>query len=450
MKVRTFILLHLLGPAMGHSVVLFLWYASKPLTWQFWVVEVGVVSFWAVPMLVRATQSVFLPAVLSVQVLVFLSLFGSFYYGGISSPFMPWFVIALLLGFFYLADRVQIVLGGVAVQLVLFVIARLAVGYFPTIFLTSSMTIVNLISILTGIAYTTLLSMYCETVVRGSGALEEQTKARRAQTEDLRETMRRAEIASRNKSIFLAKMSHELRTHLNVVIGYTEILRGGLNGQSANSQRAVDLERINAAGRHLFDLFTDVLDMTSIESQKLEMSIEDVEVSRLVRDVTATAAPLIAKKHNQFVLQMDKDPGMARSEPLKLRQMILNLLSNAAKFTSKGTVTLAVMRRQLNGSERLIIEVRDTGIGMSQESLQRIFKDFTQAELDIAEKFGGTGLGLALTQRYSTLLGGSVAVESRLGVGSTFRLDIPCTGPAERRTALVKSDAETDTALKVA
>ena len=450
MKVRTFILLHLLGPAMGHSVVLFLWYASKPLTWQFWVVEVSVVSFWAVPFLVKATQSVFLPAIISVQALVFLSLFGSFFYGGISSPFMPWFVIALLLGFFYLADRVQIVLGGVALQLVLFVVARLVVGYFPNILPTSSMTIVNLISILSAIAYTTLLSIYYETVMRGSGVLEEETRAHRAQTEALREAMRRAEIASRNKSIFLAKMSHELRTPLNAVIGYTEILREDLDAQSANSQRAVDLQRINAAGRHLLELLTDVLDVTNIESQKLELAIEQVEVSKLIRDVNATAAPLIAKKHNQFVLQVDKDAGIVRSDPLKLRQSILNLLSNAAKFTSKGTITLAVMRRQLNGSERLIIEVRDTGIGMSQESLQRLFKDFSQAELDTAEKFGGTGLGLALTQRYCTLLGGSVAVESRLGEGTTFRLDIPCAGPTDHRAAPATSNPQMGAALQVA
>jgi signal transduction histidine kinase len=449
MKVRTFILLHLLGPAMGHSVVLFLWYASKPLTWQFWVVEAGVVSFWVVPILVKATESIFLPAVLSVQALVFLSLFGSFFYGGISSPFMPWFVIALLLGFFYLADRVQIVLGGVAVQLMLFVAARLAIGYFPEILPTSSMTIVNLISILAAITYTTLLSIYYETVMRGSGALEEQTRVHRAQTEALRDAMRRAEVASRNKSIFLAKMSHELRTPLNAVIGYTEILREDLDGRSENSQRAVDLERINAAGRHLLELLTDVLDMTNIESNKLEVSIEQVDVSQLIRDVTATAAPLVAKKHNQFVLQMEKDPGAVQSDPLKLRQSILNLLSNAAKFTSKGTITLAVIRREVNGSERLIIEVRDTGIGMSEQSLQRIFKDFSQAELDTAEKFGGTGLGLALTQRYCTLLGGGIDVESRVGEGTTFRLDIPCAGPA-RRTAAVKPNPQTDAVLKVA
>jgi signal transduction histidine kinase len=450
MKVRTFILLHLLGPAMGHSVILFLWYATKTLTWQFWVIEVSVASFWLVPILVKATRSLFLPASLSVQVLVFLSLFGSFFYGGISSPFMPWFVIALLLGFFYLAEQVQIVLGGVAVQLVLFVVARLWIGYFPEILPLSSLTIVNLISLLAAIAYTTLLSIYYETVMRGSGALEKATREHRSQTKTLGDAMRRAELASRKKSIFLAKMSHELRTPLNAVIGYSEMLREDLPSHSASSQRALDLDRINAAGRHLLDLVTDVLDMTNIEAQRLEVSVEKVDVSQLIRDVMATAAPLIAKKHNQFVLQMASDPGIIETDPLKLRQSILNLLSNAAKFTSKGVITLSVMTRQIMASDRLIIEVRDTGIGMSEESLQRIFKDFSQAELDTAQKFGGTGLGLALTLRYCTLLGGTISVDSRAGEGSTFKLDLPCRVAAERRAPSAKSAGLKDVGLKVA
>ena len=231
MKIRTFILLHLIGPAMGHSVILFLWYASPTLTWQFWVIEASVVSFWLVPILVKATQSLILPATFSVCLLVFLSLFGSFFYGGISSPFMPWFLIALLLGFFYLADHPAMVIVGVVAQLMVFVAARLYVGDFISLLPLSSMTSVNLISIIAAIAYTTLLSIYYETVMRDSGALETATRAQRIQSEALREAMRKAELASRQKSIFLAKISHELRTPLNAVIGYSEMLRDELSSE---------------------------------------------------------------------------------------------------------------------------------------------------------------------------------------------------------------------------
>jgi signal transduction histidine kinase len=426
MKIRTFILLHLIGPAMGHSVILFLWYASPVLAWQFWVIEASVVSFWLVPILVKLTQSLILPATFSVCLLVFLSLFGSFFYGGISSPFMPWFLIALLLGFFYLADHPAMVITGVVAQLAVFVAARLYVGDFISLLPLSSMTSVNLISIIAAIAYTTLLSIYYETVMRDSGALETATRAQRTQGEALREAMRKAELASRQKSIFLAKISHELRTPLNAVIGYSEMLRDELSSESVNKQRALDLERINAAGRHLLALVTDVLDLPSIEARRLEVSIKEVNVSELLTDVTATAGPLIAKKHNRLVVQVVNDPGVIETDPLKLRQAILNLLSNAAKFTSHGVITLKMLTKGYEASRRLIIEVRDTGIGMSEESLGRIFKDFSQAERDTTQKFGGTGLGLVLTERFCNMIGGTIHVESQLGEGSVFTIDIPC------------------------
>jgi signal transduction histidine kinase len=432
MKVRTFILLHLLGPAMGHSVVLFLWSASTVITWEFWVVEVSVVSFWAVPLLVKLTRGLTVPAMLSVQTLVFLSLFGSFFYGGISSPFLPWLLISLLLGFFYLAERPFMVVAGVAVQLALFMGARIYNGSFPSLLPIESLTYVNLISILAAIAYTTLLSLYYETVMRDSGALEQATREHRAQMDALGEALRRAESGSRQKSIFLAKISHELRTPLNAVIGYSEMLREELPPEGATSQRAADLERINAAGRHLLALVTDVLDLTSIESDKQDAALQKVEVSQIIRDVAATAGPLIAKKHNQLVIQMPNDLGTIETDPLKLRQCILNLLSNAAKFTTHGTIRLRVSKKAGNGAERLVIEVNDTGIGMSKESLSRIFQSFSQAEADTTQKFGGTGLGLALTQRFCTLMGGSISVDSQVGEGSTFTIDVPYVNPASQ------------------
>jgi signal transduction histidine kinase len=425
MKVRAFVLLHLVGPAMGHSVVLFLWSASNVITWEFWVVEVGVAFFWLIPLVIKFSQSLVFPASLSVQALVFLSLFGSFYYGGISSPFMPWFLIALLLGFFYLAEHAVVLLAGVAAQLAAFVGARLLWGSFPTLLEFSSLTYVNLISILAAITYTTLLSLYYETVMRDSSALEQATRGHRARMEALSEALRRAEVASHQKSIFLAKISHELRTPLNAVIGYSEMLRDDLPPERAKSQRALDLERINAAGRHLLALVTDVLDLTTIESEKMNASVQVVEVSQVIRDVAATAAPLIGKRHNTLNIELTEDLGAIETDPLKLRQCILNLLSNAAKFTSHGSIKLAVRKNRGSAGQRLIVEVGDTGIGMSQESLSRLFENFSQAELDTSEKFGGTGLGLALTQRFCRLMGGSVSVESTLGKGTTFTIELP-------------------------
>ncbi|ESQ88130.1 hypothetical protein ABENE_16505 [Asticcacaulis benevestitus DSM 16100 = ATCC BAA-896] len=425
MMVRTFICLHLVGPAMGQSVILFLWGASKSIGWEFWTIEASVAGFWLLPLMVKMTRSLVWPATISVQLLVFMSLFGSFNYGGISSPFLPWFLIALLTGFFYLAERVRMVLIGVIAQMTAFVAARLLLGHFPELLPLSSLTYVNLLSLLSALVYVTILSLYYEKVMRVSAELEKATHEHRAQTDALREAFKNTELASQQKSIFLSKMSHELRTPLNAVIGYSEMLHENLGDQPANPQRAQDLKRINAAGRHLLALVTDILDLSRIETNRVEISITEVELAQLVHDVIAATAPVIAKKGNRLVLDMPVDPGKVMADALKLRQSILNLLSNAAKFTSQGTITLTVHKGP-ESSGRMLIKVRDTGIGMSEDGMKKLFLDFTQVEDDTSHKFGGTGLGLALTRRFCTLMGGGITAESKLGEGSCFTIDIPC------------------------
>jgi signal transduction histidine kinase len=259
-----------------------------------------------------------------------------------------------------------------------------------------------------------------------SAGLEEATLRHRTQTQSLRQAMHLAEIASKQKSVFLAKMSHELRTPLNAVIGYSEMLSENLENRPSNSSRAEDLRRINAAGRHLLALVTNVLDLSSIEANRQELTEDIIDINELMRDVVATATPLVSKKENTLTLRMPANIGIIRTDALKLRQSILNLLSNAAKFTSRGRITLTVIKRNQNNNDRLIIEVRDTGIGITQEGLDTLFKAFSQAEGDTAKRFGGTGLGLALTKRFCNLMGGNISVTSQRGEGSSFIIDIPC------------------------
>ena len=427
MMFRTFVFLHLAGPALGYAVIAFLYAASETLPWVFWVLAANVAFFWLMPFVVKRTARLEVAAGISVQALLFLSLFGSFFYGGISSPFLPWSLIALLIGFFFLADQTRVVLSGVGAQLLAFFAARVIVGDFPELLPLDSLRVVNLISILIALAYITVMSLYYENVMRASAELEQAALAQRATAAALREAMERAETASRQKSIFLAKMSHELRTPLNAVIGYSEML----DGETASAQKAEDLQRINTAGKHLLALVTNVLDLSSIEANKLQIDDAFVDLRDLVDDVVGTAQPLIAKKDNRLVLQIAKDLPVIRTDGMKLRQSLLNLLSNAAKFTSKGTITLTAMRRRGAHGDMIMIEVRDTGIGISEAGKRRLFEDFSQAERDTAQVYGGTGLGLALTRRFCTLMGGTIEVESTPGVGSSFTIEIP----ADARTA---------------
>ena len=433
MMVRTFVFLHLFGPLLGHSVTVFLYRASQSIDWVFWAIELNLCFFWLMPFLVKRTGKLTWPATLSVQALVTLSLFGSFHYGGISSPFLPWILIALLIGFFYLADRPRVLLTGVALQLGVFIGARIFAGHFPMRVPLESLWLVNLISIVSALIYITFVALYYENVMRESSELEEAANAQRIKAEELRQAMLRAAEASHQKSIFLAKMSHELRTPLNAVIGYSEMLRDDLEEKPGWEQKAADLDRINAAGRHLIALVNDVLDLSRIEADDLHLNNEEIELVSLVEEVIATTQPLMHVQDNRLELQVSPQIGSIVADALKLRQSLLNLLSNAAKFTSKGTITLTVMRRQGPGGERVMFEVRDTGIGISKEGLRRLFKNFSQAERDTSSRFGGTGLGLALTRRFCESMGGTVDVESQPGVGSSFKLEIP-TSPRKSET----------------
>jgi signal transduction histidine kinase len=270
--VRNFVLLHLLGPLMGHSVTVFLWLTVRTgAGWQFWVLEACVASFFAIPLILRITGSMTLSAMLSVQLLVGTSLFGSFWFGGISSPLLPWFLIAMVLCFFYLADSIRPALLGIALQLSAFAAARAVEGKFPRLVEPEALLLPNVFSIIAALTYMTLLCLFYEAVMRVSLKLEAETIAQRGRVDSLREAMGAAERASNRKSIFLAKMSHELRTPLNAVIGYTEMLKETWEDRGVEARKSGDLDRIHAAGRHLLALVNDVIDLSSIEANRVAL-----------------------------------------------------------------------------------------------------------------------------------------------------------------------------------
>jgi adenylate cyclase len=226
------------------------------------------------------------------------------------------------------------------------------------------------------------------------------------------------------KSRFLANMSHELRTPLNAVIGITEMLIED-SEEAGNRSAREPLERISRAGKHLLQLINEVLDLSKIEAGKLEINYETVDVAALVDDLVGEVEPLAAKNANRFVAECAPDIGTVRSDPTRLRQIIFNLLSNACKFTERGRVSLSVSRSHSNGGEFISVRVADTGIGMTEEQLGKLFQEFSQADSSTTRKYGGTGLGLAISDRLCHLMGGTIEVESRLGVGTTFTMRLP-------------------------
>jgi signal transduction histidine kinase len=247
-------------------------------------------------------------------------------------------------------------------------------------------------------------------------------EARRRQLEN-----QRLESASQNKSHFIANMSHELRTPLNAIIGLTDMMVG--NAARFGTEKALEpLKRIHNAGTHLLGLINQVLDVSKIEAGKLGLSPESVALVPLIDQVIGTARQLAEQNKNRLVVDAAEDLGTMTVDPMRLRQILLNLLSNACKFTKEGEVSLRA-RRIVDGRDTIELAVADSGIGMTPEQLGRLFQEFSQAEASTAKKYGGTGLGLAITRKLARMMGGDVTVTSEHGKGSVFTVRLPAGWP---------------------
>jgi signal transduction histidine kinase len=239
---------------------------------------------------------------------------------------------------------------------------------------------------------------------------------------EIQEKSRQLAEASQHKSQFLANMSHELRTPLNAIIGVSEMLR---EDAEALKQDLEPLDRVLGAARRLLALINDILDLSKIEAGRMELHLETFSLVPVIKDVAKTIEPMATKNGNRLVIDCPVDLGTIHADQTRFRQSLLNLASNASKFTEKGTITIAAHQGQENGRDWITLAVADTGIGMTPEQMGKLFQEFSQASSTTASKYGGTGLGLVISRRFCQMMGGDITVASEPGRGSTFTIRLP-------------------------
>jgi signal transduction histidine kinase len=434
-NIRMFLFSHLFGPFLGHTISLSMLYIDGGADASWWVFFFAVTAFWPFPLLLRLTGWYVPLSLLSIENLMFCVFWGCYQYGGVSSPILPWLVTVPLLAFFYLPARSTRIIVGVQI------VANLAGFYgiyclfgFPERVALNLLVALGLISTFCASIYVSMMALYYANVVSSQAELEQEVKLRRATEQKLREATEQIERAMLAKSEFLAKMSHELKNPLNSIIGYSEILIENLGEKE--DQKYKDLKTIRGAGHRLLELIDDLLDLSKLEAGKMTLHPDRIELRGLFDGMAAKWRSAIVESGNEFRV----DPpaaGEIRCDAGKLRRVVENLLSNAAKFTKNGCITFSASTQ----GGTLVMSVEDTGMGISERQISRLFETFGHSEDETASNYGeDVRLGLPLAQRYCRLMGGELSVQSKLGAGSRFTVELPMQSVAEKKQSVPRME----------
>jgi len=426
-RAHVFLVSHILGPFIGNVVPIALFVLDPAPGYEVAVLAISITAFWIFPFVLRAGAPYNPLALVSIQNLIFCILWSCYFYGGVTSPTLPWVLVIPLLAFFYLGSSKSL-------RLIVMIMFAANLAIFSTFYLygyhlkndlpVAAMQGLGLVSTIAASLYVAMMALYYAKIQASQTELESEMRQHMATAAALRQATEEAERASAAKAEFLAKMSHELRTPLHAVIGYSEVLLEDAE-QEGDSESIADLNKIHGAGQHLLKLVNEILDLSKIEAGKMELDIEETSLADLFGEIVDVARPAAKKSGNEIRCTIAPNLGAALCDASKLRNIVGQLLDNAVKFTHNGKVEF-VAERQLDGpSDDLVIHIIDTGIGIASDQITRLFEKFTVVDDSSTSKYGGTGLGLALSQKLCKLMGGEIFVESELGKGSRFTIRLP-------------------------
>jgi signal transduction histidine kinase len=427
-RANVFLISHILGPFIGNVVPGTIYFIDPNPGYQIVVLAISITSFWVFPFLLKARVPYNPLALLSVQNLIFCILWSCYFYGGVTSPTLAWVLTIPLLAFFYLGSSARlrmIVIGLFVLNLAIFV-GFYQDEYPPTKgdLPAAAMQGLGLISTIAAAIYVAMMALYYAKVQTSQGELESEMRQHMATASELRLATIEAERAGAAKAEFLAKMSHELRTPLNAVIGYSQILIEDAQDEG-DVESVADLAKILTAGEHLLKLVNEVLDLSKIEAGKMELDLQEIVLADMLNEIVVVAETAAAKNGNRIFCNIGRNLGTSLCDPGKLRNVLTELFDNAVKFTQDGTIDFVAERVPGDDADELVINIIDTGIGIAPDQIQGLFEKFTVADDSSTSKYGGTGLGLALSQKLCKLMGGEIVVESELGKGSRFTIRLP-------------------------
>ncbi len=421
-RARMFLLSHIFGPFLGNCLPLFLYFSGFQ-DYRIWVLLGPITLFWVFPFLLKWWGNYTTLALLSLQNLNMLFLWGCFVYGGMNSPFLPWAVTIPLLGFFYLspAGRMKFLIPGLsAANLLVFAFVFSMDINLPATDL-AALQGAGIVSTISASAYVAMMALYYANILASQVDLEHEVQSHKATAAELKRTTEVAERAGTAKSEFVANMSHELRTPLNAIIGYSEMLIEDLEVEDDDPQLQQDIGRIHGAGTRLLNLVNNILDFSKIEAGRHEILVEKVSLNSSIGEIALAYASGAAERGNRIEFLAAGDLGTGLLDWSLAQKVIANVVENAVKFTSNGLIEIRAGR--VKGD--LVIAVKDEGIGIPEGQLASIFDTFSGGGDLSASKYGGSGVGLALAERICRLLGGSIEVSSTVDIGSEFTIRLP-------------------------